>query len=81
VPSAAVVLLADSDIRATPIRGLEVPWTIATSYERVGSASVTQLSMMLQRRVAELIESGAWPTARILTETVPSEEDGMRMSA
>lgn len=81
VPGGAVVLLADSDIRATPIKGLEVSWTIATSYERMGSASVTQLSMMLQRRVAELVDSGAWPTARILTENAPLDEDRMRMSA
>lgn len=81
VPSGAVVLLADNDIRATPIRGLEVSWTIATSYDRIGSASVTQLSTMLRRRVADLVESGAWPTARILTEEIVPEEDGMRMSA
>lgn len=81
VPSCAVVLLADSDIRATPIAGLEVSWTIATSYDRIGSASVTQLSAMLQRRVAELIESEAWPTARILTETIPSDDDRISLSA
>lgn len=80
VPSCAVVLLADSDIRATPIRGLEVSWNIATSHERIGSASVTQLSMMLRRRVAELVDSGAWPTARCLTDDIPAE-DGIRMSA
>ncbi|KRB85517.1 hypothetical protein ASE00_01605 [Sphingomonas sp. Root710] len=81
VPGGAVVLMADSNIRATPIRDLEMAWTIATSYERVGSAAVTQLSLMLQRRVAELIDSGAWPTARILTEAASSDEDRLRMSA
>lgn len=64
VPSCAIALRKAGNFRATPINGLHSLWTIATSSERTGSASVTQLSAMISHHVAESINNGVWPTAR-----------------
>jgi LysR family transcriptional regulator, nitrogen assimilation regulatory protein len=64
VPSCAVASSNPGNFRITPIRGLDFSWVIATSGERTGSASVTQLSTMISHHVWESITSGAWPTAR-----------------
>ncbi|MEZ5690022.1 MAG: LysR family transcriptional regulator substrate-binding protein, partial [Caenibius sp.] len=81
VPGCAVAMLPADEIRATPIRGLEVCWNIATSYERIGSAAVMQLSEMMRLRVAEMVEKNAWPTARMLVEDMPADEGKAKISA
>jgi LysR family nitrogen assimilation transcriptional regulator len=63
VPTCAVAS-HPGNFRITPINGLQSSWTIATSNERTGSASVTQLSTMISHHVWESINSGVWPTAR-----------------
>jgi LysR family nitrogen assimilation transcriptional regulator len=47
-----------------PILGLEASWMIATSFERIGSTAVQQLSKMLEEHVRRAVASGEWPTAR-----------------
>ena len=47
-----------------PILGLEASWMIATSFERIGSTAVQQLSTMIIDHVRHAVASGAWPTAR-----------------
>jgi LysR family nitrogen assimilation transcriptional regulator len=47
-----------------PILGLESSWMIATSFERIGSTAVQQLSTMIVDHVRHAVASGAWPTAR-----------------
>jgi LysR family nitrogen assimilation transcriptional regulator len=47
-----------------PILGLEASWMIATSFERIGSTAVQQLSMMIVDHVRHAVASGTWPTAR-----------------
>jgi LysR family nitrogen assimilation transcriptional regulator len=66
VPSCAVAVASrkPGNFRITPINGLKASWTIATSNERTGSASVTQLSAMIAQHVSESIGTGVWPTAR-----------------
>jgi LysR family nitrogen assimilation transcriptional regulator len=64
VPTCAVASKIPANFRITPINGLQSSWTIATSNERSGSASVTQLSTMISHHVWESINSGVWPTAR-----------------
>jgi LysR family transcriptional regulator, nitrogen assimilation regulatory protein len=64
VPSCAVASGKVENLRITPINGLEFSWTIAISYERIGSASVTQLSAMISDHVWGSINRGGWPTAR-----------------
>jgi LysR family nitrogen assimilation transcriptional regulator len=64
VPTCAVASKISGNFRITPIHGLQSSWTIATSNERSGSASVTQLSTMISHHVWESINSGVWPTAR-----------------
>jgi LysR family nitrogen assimilation transcriptional regulator len=64
VPTCAVASKISDNFRITPIHGLQSSWTIATSNERSGSASVTQLSTMISHHVWESINSGVWPTAR-----------------
>jgi LysR family nitrogen assimilation transcriptional regulator len=64
VPTCAVASKNLGNFRITPITGLQSSWTIATSNERTGSASVTQLSAMILHHVWESIKSGVWPTAR-----------------
>jgi LysR family nitrogen assimilation transcriptional regulator len=49
---------------AIPILGLEASWTIATSFERIGSTAVQQLSKMLVEHVRQAVATGYWPTAR-----------------
>ena len=64
VPTCAVASKISGNFRITPISGLQSSWTIATSNERSGSASVAQLSTMISHHVWESINSGVWPTAR-----------------
>ena len=64
VPTCAVASKIPGNFRITPINGLQSSWTIATSNERSGSASVTKLSTIISHHVWESINSGAWPTAR-----------------
>lgn len=47
-----------------PILGLEASWMIATSFERIGSTAVQQLSTMLMEHVRQAVATGDWPTAR-----------------
>lgn len=63
VPSCAVASKNPRNFRITPINGMQSSWSIATSNERTGSASVTQLSTMISHHVFESINSGVWPTA------------------
>jgi LysR family transcriptional regulator, nitrogen assimilation regulatory protein len=63
VPTCAVASKIPGNFRITPINGLQSSWTIATSNERSGSASVAQLSAMITQHVWESINSGVWPTA------------------
>lgn len=65
VPSGAVACRNPKDLRVTPIDGLEFSWTIATSPERMGSASITHLRDMIACHVASLIGDNRWPTARL----------------
>jgi hypothetical protein len=53
-----------------PILGLEASWMIATSFERIGSTAVQQLSTMIVDHVRHAVASGAWPTA--LRHRIPS---------
>jgi len=64
VPTCAVASKIPGNFRITPINGLQSSWTIATSNERSGSASVTKLSSIISHHVWESINSGVWPTAR-----------------
>jgi len=64
VPSCAVVGRDLEGLRVTRVRGLECGWSIATSFDRVGSASVARLSEMILDQVSQLIDSGEWPEAR-----------------
>lgn len=63
-PSCAVAGRKLSNLKCSPINGLEFSWVMAASYERIGSASVTQLSKMISHHVWESINKGDWPTAR-----------------
>jgi len=65
VPSGAVAGRSPQDLRITPINGLEVSWTIATSPERMGSASIKHLRGMIADHVYSLIADNKWPTARL----------------
>jgi LysR family transcriptional regulator, nitrogen assimilation regulatory protein len=47
-----------------PIRGLDASWMIATSFERIGSTAVQQLSMMIIDHARNSVAAGDWPTAR-----------------
>jgi LysR family nitrogen assimilation transcriptional regulator len=47
-----------------PILGLEASWMIATSFERIGSTAVQQVSRMIVDHVRHAVASGDWPTAR-----------------
>jgi LysR family transcriptional regulator, nitrogen assimilation regulatory protein len=51
-------------LRAIPIQGLDASWTIATSFDRIGSTAVQHLTRMLENQVREAVASGVWPTAR-----------------
>jgi LysR family transcriptional regulator, nitrogen assimilation regulatory protein len=64
VPSCAIASKDLEGLRVTPIRGLECSWSIATSFDRIGSASVAQLTNMILDHVSQLIESAEWPDAR-----------------
>ncbi len=64
-PSCAVASHPSDNLRFTPINSLRFTWTIATSYERIGSASVIQLGAMLRERAVDLIQTGRWPTASL----------------
>ena len=44
--------------------GLEASWMIATSFERIGSTAVQQLSGMIVDHVRHAVATGDWPTAR-----------------
>jgi hypothetical protein len=46
------------------IQGLDASWTIATSFDRIGSTAVQHLTRMLENQVHEAVASGGWPTAR-----------------
>jgi LysR family nitrogen assimilation transcriptional regulator len=48
----------------TPIRGLEASWALATSFERIGSTAVQQLSTMIIDHTRASISANHWPTAR-----------------
>jgi LysR family transcriptional regulator, nitrogen assimilation regulatory protein len=47
-----------------PIRGLEAQWGLATSFERIGSTAVQELSKMIIDHVRTSISAHRWPTAR-----------------
>jgi len=64
VPACAIASKIVRNFRVTPINGLACSWAIATSFERVGTASVTQLSNMIQDYASEWIGSGGWPPAQ-----------------
>lgn len=64
VPCCAVAGRDLAGLRVTTVRGLECSWSIATSFDRVGSASVAHLSEMIMDHVSQLIDSGEWPDAR-----------------
>ena len=64
VPGCAIASKIVRNFRVTPINGLACSWAIATSFERVGTASVTQLSNMIQDYASEWIGSGGWPPAQ-----------------
>ena len=63
VPSCAVTFKSECDLRVRPINGLKLSWAIATSNNRVGSASITQLSAMIVKHVWEMISHHEWQTA------------------
>jgi LysR family nitrogen assimilation transcriptional regulator len=69
VPSCAIASKNLSNLRITPINGLECKWSTVTSFDRVGSASVTQLSTMIHQHVFKLIDRSDWPTAHFDGET------------
>jgi LysR family nitrogen assimilation transcriptional regulator len=64
VPNCAVTFRNECDLRVRPINGFKLSWAIATSYKRVGSGSVAQLTAMIFQHVWELISHHEWPTAR-----------------
>lgn len=64
IPSSAISANPRGAFRVTPIKGIECGWSVATSFDRVGSASVTQLSTMIFDHMAQLIDGGEWPGAR-----------------
>lgn len=64
VPSCAISSRDLAGLQVTPITGLECSWSVASSIDRVGSASVAQLTSMILDQVSELIDSGEWPDAR-----------------
>jgi LysR family nitrogen assimilation transcriptional regulator len=47
-----------------PIHGLEASWMMATSFDRIGSTAVQQLSMMIMNHARTAVAAGDWPTAR-----------------
>jgi len=47
-----------------PIRGLETSWMLATSFERIGSTAVRQLSAMIIDHARDFICGSQWPAAR-----------------
>ncbi|HEV2363539.1 MAG TPA: LysR family transcriptional regulator [Caulobacteraceae bacterium] len=59
-----VLSLRNSDgLRAAPIRGPSASWVLATSFERMGSTAVQQLSAMIVDHVRTAIAENRWPTA------------------
>ena len=74
VPCCAVASRNLDNFRITPINGLQSSWTIATSNERSGSASVAQLSTMISNHVWKSVTSGTWPTARFDGVSQPTIE-------
>ena len=52
------------ELVAIPVRDLEASWVIATSFERIGSAAVRQLSELIFEQSRVLVASGSWATAR-----------------
>lgn len=73
VPSCAVTAKDMSRLKVTPIKGLECSWSIATSLDRVGSASVAQLGKMIVERVYGLIDAEGWPEARFTGTRGPDQ--------
>ena len=73
VPSCAIASKNLQNLRITPINGLECSWSVATSLDRVGSASVAQLSTMIFDHVLRLIDDCDWPTARFTGAPDPLE--------
>ncbi|BCW87632.1 HTH-type transcriptional regulator ArgP [Alphaproteobacteria bacterium SO-S41] len=65
VPSSAVVSSTSGALKATPIKGLDCSWSVATSFDRIGSASVNQLNAMIFDHMAQMIDETDWPTARL----------------
>jgi LysR family nitrogen assimilation transcriptional regulator len=47
-----------------PIRGLETSWMLATSFDRIGSTAVRQLSAMIIDHARDFICGSQWPAAR-----------------
>ena len=64
-PSCAMSHRDARDFRITPVQGLSLSWTIASSPERVESAAAGRLKRMIVDFVSQSIDSGAWPTARL----------------
>jgi len=63
-PCGVVPLGRAVDLAAIPVRDLDISCAIATSFERIGSAAVRQLSEMLVEHTRALAASGGWETAR-----------------
>ena len=63
-PSGVLTASRARELRAIPIRDLEASWVIATSFERIGSAAVRQLSELIIEHSRALVSSGSWATVR-----------------
>ena len=54
----------DAHIKATPIRGLSVTWTLGLNRDRANWPAVCVLEAMIREQADALIASGAWKAIR-----------------
>jgi LysR family nitrogen assimilation transcriptional regulator len=61
-----------------PIRGLETSWMLATSFDRIGSTAVQQLSEMIIDHARDFICGSQWPAARF--DGPPLQKPGVHLA-
>jgi hypothetical protein len=54
----------DARIKAAPIRGLSVTWTLGLNRDRASWPAVRVLDAMIREQADALIKSGAWKASR-----------------
>jgi LysR family transcriptional regulator, nitrogen assimilation regulatory protein len=61
----------DTRIKAAPIRGLSVTWTLGLNRDRANWPAVRALAAMIREQTNALIENGAWKAIRRRTDHSP----------